>query len=113
MPVRMKGYSSSARDRRVRRHAKRHARKGIRALQEWVVKKLIGAKMIVDVISNALHHRLEQDSQPDPRVALWKQEKADAEERLTHHSSRWLLWCSFVFLLVVEFAGISQLLAGQ
>jgi len=106
-------FRTSIRNKLVERYGRKHASKAGEPMADLVVLKFLGPEMIVDVEHNEQHKRTHAESQPDPRVATWQQELGDVEKELTKHSSRVVLWLAFVFLLVVEFAGISQLLHSQ
>lgn len=110
--IRKKGYSPSLRDWRVTRHAQRHVQKGVAPSPELVVAKLIGPPQPLDP-ANPAHAELLLRASNDPRVQEWEAQRQAVEEELTKHPAAWPLLLAFLFLLLVEFAGISELLAAQ
>ena len=108
-----RGWSPSVRDWRAKSRGKKHAKRGLRSMWEAVRDQMIGPEPDLNPETNPIVHRLAEQSQPHAQLAGWTADLNTTEKSLTRYSNRWTLRICFTFLLTVEFAGISELLAGQ
>lgn len=109
--IRMRGYSTWRRDRKVRGHAKDHVKRGIEPSPDLVAVKLIG--MNPQLEGDPEYERDLQESVPDQRCEAWSRELEVTEKDLADRPSGWLLRLGIGFLWAVEFAGARTLLLNE
>lgn len=106
-------YSAEKSNRNARRAGENHGGTGAEPMADLVIKARLGEEPVVDPRNNPQHAELEAQSKPHPQLAEWTAGVQAAEKALTKYAKRWLLWIGFLGLLGVEYAAISELLAGQ
>lgn len=106
-------YSPKWSDRAAAKAGHRHGKDGQDPMPELVIHERLNADVNFDPVTNEHHADLETRSRKHPRLAEWEGGVQAAEKSLTKYPNRWLLRVTFLFLLGVEFFGISTLLDGQ
>lgn len=106
-------YSETKSNWVAARAGDKHGRTGVDPMPDLVIKARIGEEPTFDPQTNTLHAELEARSKVHPQLAEWQAGVQHAEKAQTKYAKRWLLWAGFLALLLIEYAGISELLAGQ
>jgi hypothetical protein len=108
-----KGYWPRVAEGKVRRAGRRHAKKRQGVLVDDVLLSRLGREPVVDIVNDPLQARREEERHGDPRLPTWQSEFEKVDDQLTRYSNPWPLRFAFLFLLIVEFAGMLQLLKAQ
>jgi hypothetical protein len=110
----VKGWYSAEKSNSIARSAgDKHGCAGVEPMADLVIKARLGEELVFDPKTNQHHAELEARSKPHPQLAEWQSAVQAAEKALAKLAKRLLLWIAFLGLLGIEYAAISELLAGQ
>lgn len=111
--ITLRGTSAKRLSKAATKFGTRHGKKGIEHSPDIVEQRLIQSRPADDPSKDEQLAQWHQAAIPHQDRPAWEQELHETERDQTQRAPRWLLRAGGVALLLVEFTGISGLLAEQ